>query len=273
MKTDYSQSALALDGEQVWAPTQEGILHWDGQHWQLYKEASASEGAAIVAGGGQVWVIDYTGKFSHFQAGHWQSQKLELPGVNWEANPDDGRVPQLARTANGVVWLMWQGLWKLDGAKWTQVTDGKSNLTHLIGAAGDRLWLSDAAGLHSISMDGKHWTVYPPAQTGLTEQAIVRDVASAAGRTLFGTAAGLLEFDDSQWRKLSLPSQQIAGAHSVAASADGELWILGFSSSGSPRPYRYLFLVIGLLPLAVLGVVIWTFQRFRRRQRQSQRLR
>jgi tetratricopeptide (TPR) repeat protein len=277
VKTDYSQSALALDGEQVWAPTQEGILHWDGQRWQLYKEAPTSEAAAIVAGGGQVWVVDHTGKFSHFQEGQWKSQKLELPGVNWEVNPDDGVVPQLARTANGVVWLMWQGLWKLDGAKWTQVSDGKSSLTHLIGAAGDRLWLSGVAGLHSLSMDGKHWAYYTPEQIGLSQFAtiakyVIHDVTSASGRTLFGTSAGLFEFDGSQWRKLSLPSQRIAGAQSIAASADGELWVLGFSLSGSTRPYRYLFLLIGLLPIAILCVVIWTFQRFRRRQLQQHQL-
>jgi tetratricopeptide (TPR) repeat protein len=261
-------SELALDGEQVWAPTQEGILHWDGQQWQLNKEASASESAQIVAGDGQVWVIDHTGKFSHVQAGQWQSQKLELPGVTWEASPDDAGSPQLARTANGVVWLEWQGLWKLDGAKWASVTDGENRLkdAELVGAAGDRLWLSDTAGLHSLSMDGKHWTVYPAAKTGLKEDDRVHDLTSAGGHTWFGTSTGLLEFDGSQWQRTPLPSQKLLGVQKVAISSDGELWIIGFSSSGSARPYRYLFYLMGFLPIAILGVVIWTFQRFRRRQ-------
>src|SRR5713226_3312352 len=35
-KTSYMDSDFVLDGEQVWAPTDEGVLHWDGQRWQLY---------------------------------------------------------------------------------------------------------------------------------------------------------------------------------------------------------------------------------------------
>lgn len=79
-KTSYPDNEFALDGEELWAPTEEGVLHFDGKHWNIYKEASASEGASIVAGGGQVWVIDHTGKLSHFAQGKWNSEKLALPG-------------------------------------------------------------------------------------------------------------------------------------------------------------------------------------------------
>src|SRR5260370_29736655 len=93
MQPGNNGTELTLDGEQVWAPTQEGMLHWDGRQWQLSREASASESAEIVAGGGEAWVIDHTGKFSHFQAGRWQSQKLEIPGVTWQTKPRDASSP------------------------------------------------------------------------------------------------------------------------------------------------------------------------------------
>src|SRR5205814_1050553 len=82
-KTNWMYAGLALDVEEVWAPTEEGVLHWDGKRWQSCREVPTSEGASIAAGGGEVWVIDSTGNFSHFKEGRWQSQKLALDGVNW----------------------------------------------------------------------------------------------------------------------------------------------------------------------------------------------
>jgi Tfp pilus assembly protein PilF len=278
-KTSYADSDFALDGEQVWAPTDKGVLDWDGKNWQLYKEATASEGASIVAGGGQVWIIDHTGKLSHFQAGQWQSKKLELPGMTWAAHSDDGGSPHLARTTNGAVWLVWQGLWKLDGANWVPVTDGENRLeqAELVGAAGDRLWLSDRAGLRALSMDGKRWSIYTPEQIGLAQfgpmtQYMVRGITWAPGHTWFSALTKLLEFDGTQWHDLTLPSQKIAGVQKVTASPDGELWIMYVSSSDSQLPSRYIIPFIMLLPLAMLGVIIWTSKRFRRRQLQQHQL-
>src|SRR5260370_28533701 len=117
IKSGYINPDFVLDGEQVWAPTTEGMLHWDGQRWRLFKEAPANLGASTVAADGQVWVADYTGTLSHFQSGQWQNHGLELPGVNWEANRDVKGSPRLARTPNGVLWLTWHGPWTLDGSK------------------------------------------------------------------------------------------------------------------------------------------------------------
>jgi hypothetical protein len=72
-ETKYKDNEFALDGEQVWAPTEQGVLHFDGTRWTSYKEAASSEGASIVAGGGHVWVIDHTGKLSHYSNGKWTS--------------------------------------------------------------------------------------------------------------------------------------------------------------------------------------------------------
>ena len=40
IKSGYINPDFVLDGEQVWAPTTEGMLHWDGQRWRLFKESA-----------------------------------------------------------------------------------------------------------------------------------------------------------------------------------------------------------------------------------------
>jgi hypothetical protein len=104
-KTNHVFTGFALDGEQVWASTREGVLHWDGQRWQCYSEATANVGASIVAGGGEVWVLDRTGKLSHFDRGQWRSSQAVLPGRNWDDSPGAVR-PRLARTGDGSVWAV-----------------------------------------------------------------------------------------------------------------------------------------------------------------------
>lgn len=273
-RTSFLDREFALDGEQVWTATEQGILHWDGQKWHTDHDVTAGFGTSIVAGGGEAWVIDATGKLSHFANGQWHSQKLALPGVTWSENRRYTGNPRLARTQDGAVWLMRQGLWRWDGASWTQVTAGEDKLesAELIGAAGDRVWLSESVGLRSVSLDGKHWAAYTNQQAGLGERVEVFEAASQGGRAWFGTSQGIAEFDGSNWRKLPLPDGGVAEILRVAAGPGGMLWIEGFLPRHSATLLRYLVFVTGLKPLAILVVVGWIGARFRKRQRQQHQL-
>jgi len=42
-RTSYKDNEFALDGEQVWAPTEEGVLHFDGQHWQSRRSLASAQ--------------------------------------------------------------------------------------------------------------------------------------------------------------------------------------------------------------------------------------
>lgn len=255
---------IALDGEQLWAATEHGVVHWDGQRWHTDPKITAGFESSIVAGGGEVWVIDSSGKLSHFSNGQWKSHTVELPGVKWA---DDVEPPKLARTEDGTLWLGWQGLWRWDGANWTRMSDGQDVLedAQLIGVSGDRVWLSDAEELRSLSMDGKHWTIYPNKTTGLTEAVRVLEAASSGTRTWFATSRGVLEFDGSNWRKLDLPGG-LALIYRVNVSPDGSLWIMGSPPGPASRLLRPMLIVFGLTPLAALLVVVWIVKRARKRQ-------
>jgi tetratricopeptide (TPR) repeat protein len=253
----FTGGDFVVDSEQVWAPALEGVLHWDGERWRLRREVVTSPGASIVAGGGQVWVIDRGGTLFHFHGGQWQPR-------TWTDHPSAGK-PKLARTGNEAVWLAWQGLWRFDGAKWAPVPELPKD-AELIGAAGDRLWFSDGSGLRSLSMDGKTWSAYSRAQTALPDF-IFYDVVSAGGRTWFATSEGLVEFDGSLWRHLPLPASKLGGIRGVAAGPDGTLWVVAWPPLGPLR--TFLLYLTFVIPIAIVGVIIWLFRRIRRRRIQQ----
>ena len=122
-KTTYRDGTFALDGEQVWYPADQGILHWDGQRWSTYKSVTPSQAASIVAGGGQIWIVDSTRQFFHFENGKWTSKKLALPGMNASVGERlRGAGPYRRRHSVAGVRM----LWRLNGDIWLPViSDGK----------------------------------------------------------------------------------------------------------------------------------------------------
>ena len=259
----YMGGTFVLDGEQLLAPIREGVLNWDGENWQVHDKVLTDPGASIVAGGGEVWMIDRSGKLFHYKGGEWENRI-------WKDHPSSGH-PQLARAADGALWAVWNGIWRFDGAAWAPAAVGQDSLVHvrLVGATGDRLWFSDSSGLRSVSTDGKKWKVYSPAQTGLVGRHTVYDVASAGGRTWFATDAGAFEFDELHWRQLPLPGG-VAEIRSVGAGPDGGVWVIGMPPMGVLR--TFVFPLTLLTGVAILGVIIWVFKRFRRRRLEQHRL-
>jgi tetratricopeptide (TPR) repeat protein len=268
-QTTFHDGNFALDGDQVWMPSEQCVMHWDGQRWNSFTDVKPTQGASIVAGDGQVWIADDTGQLFHFGNGKWTTKKLSLPGMKSGPDPEVGS-PELARTADGTVWLVAQRLWRLYGDIWLPViADGKllDDVT-LIGAAGDRLWLSDASGLRSISKDANGHS-YTAAETGIPDEAPVNDIASAGKFTWFATNSGLFEFDDAHWRQVSRPTDRVPGVHTIAAAPDGTLWAVGTIPGGVFRNARYLIYLGFLLPLGTLFSLVWLFKRLGSRQLQQ----
>jgi tetratricopeptide (TPR) repeat protein len=257
----FAGGDFVVDGEQVWVPALEGVLHWDGERWRLNRETVAGRGASIVGGSGQVWVMDRGGTLAHFQEGQWHSRI-------WTDHPSDGK-PKLARTDNDVVWAAWQGLWRFDGAKWILVPELPKD-AELIGAAGDHLWFSDGSGLRSLSMDGKTWSAYPWAQTGLADDFKFYGVASAGESTWFAANASLVQFDGSLWRRPPLPTSRLGGIRAVEAGANGALWVLGLPPLGPVR--TFLLYLTFVIPIAIIVVIVWLFRRIRQRRVQQLQL-
>jgi len=271
-ETGPTYGGLALDDEDLWALKGKGVLHWDGARWKRYSEPLTDGGAAIVAGGGQVWIVDLKGNFSHFRDGKWVSHALNLPGVT--RKDDEAGYPALARTEDGVVWLVWQGIWRLDGAKWTPLTDKGVGLSdaELVGTVANRLWVSDSIGLRYVSKDREGWTASPPLSTGLAAPVAFHDLTSAGGRTWFATSRGLMEFDGAAWRPVAIPGVEVRGIMRVTAGPNGDLWIIGTPPvSSAKRALRNMVGLSLLLPLAILFVIFWISRRISHRSLEQHR--
>ena len=273
-QTGYISGGFVLDGEEVWAVAKEGVLHWDGLRWHCYREAVATNRAqSIVAGGGQVWVIDPQGNLSHFEAGRWTIQKLELEGEKWGDRPEMAR-PRLSSTADGALWLVRSRVWRLDGGRWAVVAPGGRKLdgATLIGRTADRIWLEEGGGLRSVSMDGSTEAAYTWAQIGLAEDGWINDAVSAGGRTWFATSDGVLEFDGASWRHLAPLSNGVKAIESIGLGPDGALWVIGEPPDTSMRSRWWIFPVfMSALVVAFAGVALWMFKRFSRRKLEEHR--
>ena len=276
-QTGYLSGGFVLDGEELWAAAEEGVLHWNGQRWRFYREAVASRKAAsIAAGGGQVWVIDLQGNLSHFEGGRWTIHKVELEGEKW-GNEPELKQPGLSRTADGALWLVRSGVWRFDGANWVAVAPGgrKVEGAMLFGRTMDRVWLWERAGLRSISLDGSTETAYTRAQIGLAERERFSSAVSAGGRTWFATSKGILEFDGAAWRHLAPPRNGVEAIESLGLGPDGALWAIG--KPPDPLERRRFWVLLGVysaLLIGFLGVLLWISKRFNRwRFEEHQRMR
>ncbi|HLK21999.1 MAG TPA: tetratricopeptide repeat protein [Bryobacteraceae bacterium] len=269
-RTTFHNGNFALDGEQVWMPAEHGVLHWDGKRWNSYNEVAPKQGASIAAGAGEVWIVDDAGKFFHFANGKWTTKDLSLVGKKPSPPDAEEGVAELARTADGTVWLVNDRLWKLAGDVWLPViAEGKLiDQVTLIGAAGDRLWLSDASGLRAFSKDGSSQS-YAADQTGIPDEVTVNDISSAGKLTWFATYSGIFEFDGDHWRQVQRPMERAPGFRTIAASPDGTLWAVGTTPGGVFRNARYFIYAAFLIPMGTLGSLVWLFQRMRGRQMQQ----
>ena len=270
MKTGYLAGGFVLDGEDVWAATHEGVVHWDGQRWRCYREAFRTPGTehSIAAGGGRAWAIDPSGSLSQFDGTRWTTWRLELPGVSWD-RADRGR-PKLARTADGSLFLVRDGVWRLDGSKWVALTPESQPLrgAWLVGTTGDRVWLWEQGKLRSVSANGKTWSEYPLPSA-------VYAVASDGRRTWLAAWNTILQSDGAAWRTLPLPGGRFKNVVAIDVGPDGGLWMVGLDPNPALRQQWYWRVAIAWLPLiALIAALVWLARRSSRlRRREQERIR
>jgi len=275
---------FALDGDQVWAIGPDAVIRFDGKRCRSYPNISTRQGASIAALNGQVWVVDRDGNLSHFDGNVWAVRKVNLPGVKWSAW--SGPIPTLAATANGALWLAYQGLWRYDGSSWTRVS-GATGKAEVLGAAqpgpyvdqGKKIvtrgavWVRDEEGVVGFDVDGAKFVRYQPRDLGLTDSATLYDVAGRAPVFAVASSQGLVWFDGSTWHHEQLKQLGMVTPTSVAVAPDGTVWGIGHPpvSAAIGALYRAAALIILFLPLITIGYTVWWFKRRARHQRQATR--
>jgi Tfp pilus assembly protein PilF len=230
-----SISAFTLDGEEVWAIADSGVLHFDGQAWEALPQAVTSDASLSIAVGRQgVFMIDAYGNLSHRSSGGWIFSNVRdfLPGVNSSDYHPDAR---LLATPDGSLWLQWERLWRYDGHTWEEADSfqAQSDYRYLLGYTGNRVWSwLPSQSLLATSLDLTDSVRYSLPKIGL--QADTQFYAAAESRAeettaLFLTSEGLVQFKDDQWRRLlaDLPPD----AASMTVAPDGSLWVTSFMTS------------------------------------------
>jgi tetratricopeptide (TPR) repeat protein len=278
-KFGYLPGWFTLDGDEVWGAAFDGVVHFDGQRWRFYPNTPATrQPTSIAAAGGQAWVIDGDGNLSHFEGGAWAVRKLDLPGVRW--NEKFGADPKLAATANGALWLAYQGLWRYAGTSWTKVPgiaaaellgvtspgwyekDGKKTETR------GGVWVRDGADLVGFDLDGASQVRYTPKDLGLKDSTRVYGVAGRPPVFAVTSRQGLVWFDGSRWHAGQLKELGMVTAASIAVAPGGSVWGIGYS--GESRAGSFAILVL-IPPVIAVIYSIWWSGKKARYQRQAAR--
>ncbi len=246
---------LALAGEEVWVAARDAAFHFDGQRWtRLPGAALRGEPCAIVAGGHDVWLLDRRGNLSHFDGERWTTSSLRnaLPGVRWDSAAS-ARIPTLARTPDGTLWLAVGGLWHYDRAAWTEVRPAGRRLREpsLLGIAGDRLWLRDHHDLVWLALGSEEWGRYTPTELGLARSSYPLGVAALGERLWVATNEGLVAHDGQRWQRLPLPATDLEIAD-LAVAPDGGLWVIGLRFD---VPAIFRSPLVPYLALVAIGVI------------------
>ncbi len=262
----YVSAGFVLDGEDLWAPTQECALHWDGASWKCYRDIAGV--SSLVAANGKAWAIDDEGKLSHFDGSQWTLRTVELPGATWsDAMNEDS--PELARTEDGSLWIVFGGVWRsTDGVKWAAVTSDGEDFKgeSVIGSTGKGIWLWDGTYLDWARADGTT-AEFEPADMGLTDDDEVYEVTSAGDRPLAATTRGILELDGDEWRPMPPPPDGVQAVVSLRAGSRGDLVAIGSIPNPGARRWSFLQQLVPLvLTLGILAVPVWMVRRYKRNQ-------
>lgn len=275
---------FTLDGEEVWGAASDGIVHFNGKSWRHYANAVAAQHAtSIAAANGQAWVIDKHGNLSHFNSGTWNVRKLDLPGVRWSVWASSDGAPKLAVTADGALWLAYEGLWRYNGTSWARVA-GATSEARLLGGTmpgefidnGKKtptdggLWVRDKGEVVGFDVGGALWVRYKMRDLGLLDSTWVYSVGGRAPVFVVGSSQGLTWFDGSQWHGEQLAQLGVVTASSVAVAPDRSVWGIGYppTPKGSPF-YRTVAVVVVFSPFVVIIYPIWYWKRKARYQRQA----
>jgi len=273
-KGAYDSGGFVVDGEEIWAANTMGVLHFDGHNWKCHREPAGDGACSIAAVKGKAWGIDDQGNLAHFDGTQWTVRKADLPGVKWDADQDD-ESPQLALTDDGSLWIVHDGVWRLDGAQWVAMKrDGESfKDAWLVGTAGKAIWVWDSNYLRSVGLAGT-LEQFDPKQMGLSQGEWVYDVVDARGDTYVATSHGILEFDGTRWRRLAPPPKGVGDVSEVRVGTGGDLIALVSIPNLAARRWRRLVLAVPFaLAVGMFAVPVWMVRRYKRnRLREHQRL-
>jgi sugar lactone lactonase YvrE len=230
----YAYCVAADPAGGVWIGTNNGLNHFDGRAWKVFRRGGGSE--AILANtvydlavdaDGTAWYTCFSGVGmirSNGAGKQWRSPDIGIPRY---------QVNQILRwgDATYVTPHNARGLHRYKAGKWEKVAgaEAKSDNDRMTGMAVDkqgRFWLGSGGGLlcWDTQKEEDAWKQYTAANSGLPDNRVMRLAFDRKGRLWMGTAT---------------PSEQAVGG---LCCFDGDEWA-SFTPANSPLPERRIWSV------------------------------
>ncbi|HYL37949.1 MAG TPA: tetratricopeptide repeat protein [Bryobacteraceae bacterium] len=246
-QTNYASGGFAVAGDQVWAATDEAVLHWDGARWRELPIHGEPDG--IAAAGEEAWTITSTGTLTHYTPAGESAADLRaaIPRANWVKRV--AMKPVLGRTSDGTIWLEWEGIvrrqsdsgWKDAGLRYD---------TKLLRTEGDLIWFWTGKSLVAMNGQGTQVRSYALGEWG------VRDVAAAGDRVWIADEHGIRQVAGGDAGVTPLPPNAL-GVTRMAWSSDGVLWAVAVM----PHAAGNLVMIgLAILMILFLSVSLWVMR-------------
>ncbi len=228
---DQVPGGFAIHADDVWAAAREGVARFDGHRWRLYPEGVVSRRAASIASGPSgVWIIDEYANLSHFDGERWSIESLKSapPGADWNAHIED-QSPDLRVTSDGVVWLLFEGIWRKDGAGWREIKLDKADCdAYAIGQDGSSLWLLGESRIFELKGDGANGRSFDLRELPASKGTVLFRLVAVGEKLWLATEKDLIEFDGRQWRRYAIPPGTKLLTE-LALGPDGSPWVVAES--------------------------------------------
>ena len=226
--------SLAQDSEgNHWIGTEEGLVKFDGNTWQVYDTTNSDiPGNGVefifVDRGDSLWIsIDGQG-LTKFTGNSWIPYDTLFPGYGTK------NFNAITRDSAGVLWFAHNsGLCKLDSGEFTWYNDtnspvGAEKVNCLAVDSLNQLWIG-TIGDGLVRFDGSQWDVFTEDGTDLVDDEIKALTIDQDGFIWIGTPSGLNKFDGTDWILYhsflpgsSLPSNDIRSLHT---DQENNVWV------------------------------------------------
>ncbi|MCC6613115.1 MAG: hypothetical protein IT320_06525 [Anaerolineae bacterium] len=231
----HDNTRITTDGEQLWGATGSDIFHFDGAHWEVFRDTLLTDvPLAIAAGEYGVFVIDADNNLSRFWQGAWKHTPVikALPGVSIEEDfYDEIYPPVFIRMADGSLWLSYRGLWRFDGDGWQPAGSESAQYygyLSLVGATGEAIWYLDGYGVQRLdTRDGKTEEFWPDS-IGMKDY--IWAGAVLGERVWVGSGDAVYVYEDDTWHwRANLPDVGDGVPVQLAPGPDDSLLLTVFN--------------------------------------------
>jgi tetratricopeptide (TPR) repeat protein len=265
--TDSFLADFVLDGEDVWAMAAAGVLHFDGSRWTLHSRPHGTQqSVSIAAAEGEAWTIDTAGNLAHYDGAKWTFRRVESPALPhnaWAATHSYRLQPKLIPAGDDSLWLIFEGVWRFDGAKWIQIP-GITRKAVFLGATSASsyrvngkqdstrggVYILDGNQVLGLDADGAVHFRYDVDRLG--KSAWVYGVSGRAPTFVLAYSGGLYRYDGTNWIYESVTKVGAQRITSVAVAPDQSVWGIGrVQAASTPAQQLATWTTMGLFLLTI----------------------